>query len=83
MAALAPEEASAREELQAALQRAKEATKQPTARFSFSPDTIMVEARQKVSELEKALEALDGTSGAEDEEIKRALVKAQAAAQER
>ena len=81
LAVLAHEESVARAEPQAALKRAKEAP--PAARVSFSPDTIMVEARLKVPKLEKALEALDGTSGAEVEAIKRALVIAKSADQEK
>ena len=43
-----------------------------------TPDARVAEARVKVSKLEKALNALEGTSGAEVEAIKKALVKAAA-----
>ena len=69
-------------ELHAAVQRAKEGQK-PMQRSSQTPDARVAEARVKVSKLEKALDALEGTSGAEVEAIKKALVKAKAAAHEK
>ena len=51
-------------------------------RSSPTPDARVAEARIKVAKLEKALDALDGTSGVEVEAIKKALVKAKAAAHE-
>ena len=77
------EEFSARAELEAALQRAKEATKEPVPRMSSNPDTRTAEAQLKVSKLETALDTLEGTSGAVVEVIKNALMKAKAAAQEK
>ena len=68
--------------VQAAVQRAKPVS-QPSARFSRSPDITMVEARLNASKLEQALDALEGTNGAEVDAIKKALVKAEAAAHEK
>ena len=75
--ALGAEETSGRAELQAAL------PSQASARFSRSPDITMAEARLKASKLEQALDALEGTDGAEVDAIKKALLKAKAAAHEK
>ena len=80
---LSPEESGARVELQAALRRAKEVTQKPVQRFSTTPDVRAAEARVKVAKLGKALEALEGTDGVEVDAIKKALVKAKVAAQEK
>ena len=83
LAALGSEEVGARAELEAALHRARKATKRSDAQFSLNPDTRTAEARLKVSKLERSLEALDGTSGVEVQAIKTALKKARAAAQDK
>ena len=51
--------------------------------MSISPDVAIEEAKLKVNRLEKALEAMVGSSGAEVDCLQRALAKAREAARER
>ena len=64
------------------LHGAKEGMQKPLQRSSLTPDTSVVEVRLKVVKFEKAQEAFEGTDGVEVDAIKKALVKAKAAANE-
>ena len=57
LASLGPEDSGAREELEAALTRARAQSK-PKPRVSMSPDVAIEEAKLKVTRLEEALEAM-------------------------
>ena len=75
------EEVGARAELEAALHRAKEATKKSDVRFSVNPHTRTAEARLKVSKLERVLEFWKAP--VEVEAIKNVLKKVRIAAQDK
>ena len=81
LSSLGPEDSGA-VELEAALTRVRAQLK-PKPRVSNSPDVAREEAKLKVTRLEKALEAMGDSSGAEVDCLQRALAKAQEAARER
>ena len=81
---LGPEDQVVREGLEASLQRAT-AAQRPSGqqRISQTPDSIVAVAREKVAKLEKVMEVLQGTSGAEVDAVRTALDRARVAAQEK
>ena len=75
VAALVTEDVYARPQLKAALQRAKEVSKEPTARFSLSPDTMVAEVLLKVPKWGENVGVIGRHSGAEVETIRKVRVK--------
>ena len=82
LSSLGPEDSGARVELEAALTCVRAQLK-PKPRVSNSPDVAREEVKLKVTRLEKALEAMGDSSGAEVDCLQRALAKAQETARER
>ena len=82
---LGPEEHVVREGLEASLQRAKAEAQKPSGqqRISQTPESLVAAAREKVCKLERVMEVLQGTTGAEVDAIKTALDRARVAAQEK
>ena len=79
---LGTEDSKVKEELQAALQRAKEHVAKPVQSVRLSPEAAKTAARLKVDRLEKAVEALGDYDGPELAGLKQALKKARELAQE-
>ena len=79
---LGTEDSKVKEELQAALQRAKEHIAKPVQSVRLSPEAAKTAARLKVDQLEKAVEALGDYDGPELAGLKQALKKATELAQE-
>ena len=82
---LGPDEQVMREGLEASLLRAKAEVQKPSTqqRISQTPDSVVAVAREKVAKLEKVMEVLQGSTGAEVDAIGIALDRARVAAQEK
>ena len=79
---LGAEDSKVKEELQAALQRAKEHVAKKVQSVRLCPEAAKTAARLKVDRLEKAVEALGDYDGPELAGLKQALKKARELAQE-